>query len=41
MKVGSHLGALGALINNVEGFIKKDGVIASTDGDQDTKDSEN
>ena len=30
MKAGSHLGALGALINNVEHFIQKDGNIAPT-----------
>ena len=28
MKAGSHLGALGALINNIEHFIQKDGSIA-------------
>ena len=28
MKQGSHLGALGALINNIEHFIQKDGMVA-------------
>ena len=28
MTAGSHLGALGALINNIEGFISKDGKLA-------------
>ena len=34
MKAGSHLGALGALINNIENFIKKDGSIAPTKPDE-------
>ena len=38
MTAGSHLGALGALVNNIEGFISKDGKAVQINGHEEEDD---